>query len=222
MKKSTLAAAAAIVATAGTALYTAVPALAQMQADAPTRGPGAMMTTTMTWADAKAKADAAWTRLDVNGDGKLDSADRDAKMGKMFDNIDTNHDGSISRDEFMAHHRGMMDHDDKPGGPPPPPMADGKADGAGKGWHKRGMGGGMGGAMGMLRMADTNNDGVVTRAEYDASVKAMFDKADTNHDGKVTPEERRAAFMSMHGRRGGMGGQPAGQMPPPPAGDDDQ
>lgn len=231
MRKFTLAATAAILATAGTAAYVASPAYAQMDGHK-----GWDRNATITWADAKAKADAAWTRLDVNGDGKLDQADRDAKVGQMFDRIDTNHDGAISRDEFIAHHKGMMDHGrmdrGKPGEMPPPPPGEGPMAGKGHGWRHGGPGG-MGpdhGAMAMLKMADANNDGAVSRAEYDASVKAMFDKADANHDGKVTPEERRAAMMQMHGRMGGPGGQMNGgmgrglggdMMPPPPPGDDD-
>jgi hypothetical protein len=211
MTKFKLAAAAAILASAGTVAYVASPALAQM---APAKEWGRH--TTLTWADAKAKADEAWTRLDVNKDGKLDQSDRDAKMAGMFDKIDTDHNGSISKDEFIAHHRNMMDdHKDGKGNMPPPPMAGMEHDGPeGRGEHGRGhRGGGMmgHGAMGMLMMADANKDGVITRAEFDAATKAHFDKADANHDGKVTPEERRAAFGKMHARDG----EP---MPPPPAG----
>lgn len=181
MRTFTLAAAVAVLATAGTAAYVASPAFARMGEGADHAMPdrnATITSATSTWADAKAKADKAWTRLDVNGDGKLDQADRDAKMVAMFDRIDANHDGTISKDEFLAHHRTMMG---------------GARGGSGMMGHGPGA---------MLAMADTNHDGTITRAEYDASVKAMFDKADANHDGKVTREERRAAFMQMHRRDG--------------------
>jgi len=43
----------------------------------------------------------------------LNQADRDAKMAEMFDMIDTNHDGSISKTEFMEHHKKMMESGEK-------------------------------------------------------------------------------------------------------------
>ena len=88
------------------------------------------------------------------------------------------------------------------------------------------------GAMMMLHGADTNHDGKITHAEYDASVKARFDAMDTNHDGQISPEERKAARQKMRsemrahmGERGGeMGGMhhgpgdgPEGDDMPPPA-----
>jgi hypothetical protein len=81
----------------------------------------------------------------------------------------------------------------------------------------------------MEAMADTNHDGQISRAEFDAAAKARFDKADTNHDGKLTRAERHAAWGAIHTRHGkhsGMGhggmehggkmGDDMGDMPPPP------
>ena len=219
MKKLILGASAAAMMLGAGALYAAAPD-AKMP---PMRGEADR---DVTWADAKTKADGMWAKLDVNGDGKLDQADRDAKTAKKFDEVDTNHDGAISRDEFTAHHRGMkgpMGGADMP--PPPPPGAEspmaGGPDGPMRGHHgMRGGHGGrdmMGGPM-LAMMADADRNGTVTRAEYDAAVKAHFDAADANHDGKITREERRAAFRAMRPRaRDGepMSG-PMGDMPPPP------
>ncbi|WP_225205160.1 EF-hand domain-containing protein [Novosphingobium huizhouense] len=231
--------AAALVLGAGT-LYAAAPDGATPPAPpAPHRmhgGADADGDGTVTWAEAKAGADAMWAKLDVNGDGKLDQADRDARTAKKFDEIDTNRDGAISRDEFVAHHRAMKGPMGGPDMPPPPPGADGPPppgaegpmaggpDGPMRGPH--GMRGGRGGDMMMggpmlLMLADANKDGAVTRAEYDAAVKAHFDAADANHDGKITREERRAAFRAMRPRArdgepmGGMGGGMGDMMPPP-------
>ena len=214
MKKTTLAASAAVALTAATALYAVYPAFAE-----PGRDP--MGNGTETWADARAKADIMWTKLDVNKDGVLNAADREAKMAEMFDMIDANHDGSISKAEFMDHHKKMMEG----------------------GWKGRdgapgaGPGGGMGMMMGrgahmlheMAEKADTNHDKTITRAEFDTAVKARFDAADTNHDGQLTAAERRAAWMAMRGQHGGWGkgrgmrgnhgmGDDMGDMPPPPPG----
>jgi Ca2+-binding EF-hand superfamily protein len=187
MKKSTLAATAAIALTAATALYAVYPAFAE-----PGRDP--MGNGTETWADAKAKADMMWTKLDVNKDGVLNAADREAKMAEMFDMIDANHDGSVSKAEFMEHHKKMMEG----------------------GWKGRdgAPGAGMGMMMGpgarmlheMAEKADTNHDQTITRAEFDTAVKARFDAADTNHDGKLTAAERRSAWMAMRKEHGGWRG----------------
>ena len=72
---------------------------------------------------------------------------------------------------------------------------------------------------GMMR-ADTNGDGVVTKAEAVAFATKRFDRMDTNRDGKLDQTE-----LSARGPRGGhhggrrMGG---GNMPPPPPPADDQ
>ena len=100
--------------------------------------------------------------------------------------IDTDKSGSISREEFIAHHQQMKGPEGRDG--------DRKAGHGGRG-H-----GGMKGMMmggGMAMMADANKDGTVTRAEFDAGVKAHFDMADANKDGKITPEERRASMKAM-------------------------
>lgn len=207
MKKTTLAATAAVLITGSMAmLYGAIPALAQGGLD-PMGG------SSVTWAEAKTRADAMWTRFDVNKDGVLNEADRAAKMGQMFDTIDANHDGALSRAEFTDHHKAMMDGKGK--------HRDG-AEGHGPG---KGMGMGHGGGMlqKMAEMADTNHDKSITRAEFDAATKARFDKADANHDGKLTAAERRAAWAGMrkeHGWRGdhGRGHGMHGDMPPPPPG----
>ncbi|KHK92408.1 hypothetical protein LK12_06265 [Novosphingobium malaysiense] len=173
----------------------------------PGRGGGPMMDMdgngTVTRAEAKQASDAMFTRMDVNNDGKLDQADRqarhEARRAEMFAMLDTDNDGSISRDEFMAmspHGRGMggpgMD------GPQGPGMRG--ADGDGKGWHGKrhhGHHGRHGGMMRMAKMADTNNDGAVSKAEFDAAAEKHFAMVDTDNDGTITQAERQAAHAKM-------------------------
>lgn len=57
-------------------------------------------------------------------------------------------------------------------------------------------------ARGPMR-ADTDRDGVVTRAEASAEADARFARMDADHDGRVTPEERRAAMRAMRAERQG-------------------
>lgn len=59
--------------------------------------------------------------------------------------------------------------------------------------------------------ADANNDGAVTRQEYDASRDARFAQLDTNNDGQLTREERRAQ-RGERGPRGGRRGHGGGHM----------
>ena len=116
--------------------------------------------------------------------------------GAMFDRLDTNHDGNISRQEFMAgkpqmrEERVMVMRDGPDGAP-----VEGHP-GMGMEMHMRHMGEmhmgmGMHGGFGMhlFEMADANHDGRVSLAEAQAAALAHFDKADTNHDGKITPDE---------------------------------
>lgn len=233
MKKLTLAASAASLVLIG--MIGAGAVLAQ-------DGRVAGMDRTISWADFKARADEGFAKLDVNHDGVIDQSDRqamrDQMRNRMFDGMDKNHDGTVSRQEFDAEHG----HD----GPPPSPGMGPDGDhhdgdrmdgphGASMGGEHRG--GGMGGAMMFLRGADTNHDGKITRAEYDASVKMHFDGMDTNHDGQLSKDERKAAHEKMRaemqahmraedqGRGGDMGGMhhgpdqgPEGDGMPPPAG----
>jgi hypothetical protein len=215
--KFQIAAAAAFMATASMALYSASPAVAQkMDAD----GDKAV-----SWSEAKARSDTMWARLDVNKDGKIDPADRTAKMGEKFASIDTDKNGAISRDEFMAHHSQMKAGKEARDEMRGKWRGEGRAEGGnGRGMGGRGMGGRgmghhgmMGGGMRMLAMADTNKDGAVSRAEFDSMAKMHFDMADANKDGKITAEERRAMMGKMGMKRGHHGGTGAmGDGPPPP------
>ena len=165
---------------------------------------------TMTKAEFQAKGAAMFDKMDANHDGKLDTADRAAHEGQMFDRADANHDGALSRDEFMAvHQRG-----------PEGPAGAGKHHGGREGGPGRGHGGMM-----MLKMADTNKDGAVSRDEFLAAHARHFDMMDANHDGQVTQAERKAGREKMHAMSGMGGGamrhggkhgdHQMGDMPPP-------
>ena len=99
-------------------------------------------------------------------------------MAERFAKLDTDGSGGVSAEEMAA-------------------KREARGERAGKG--KRGMRGGhgmRGGGM-MMRMADTNGDGSITRAEFDAALEARFAKMDANGDGVVTQDERKAARDAM-------------------------
>ena len=118
----------------------------------------------------------------------------DGPMGDpnaAFDRLDTNKDGSISRDEFAKgrekriERRIVMRENGKDGDATP---KDGKEV---RKHVMRRHGGGPFGAT-MIIMADTDQDGKITQAEAEALALQHFDQMDSNKDGQVTPEERRA------------------------------
>lgn len=191
MKKLALAASLATVAIAGLA-YAADAPMGGNLMDRPA------MNQTVARADALARAGQMFDRMDANRDGKLDLADREARRTAAFDRIDANKDGAISRAEFTAmrpqggmgresmRHGGMRHEGMNHGG-----MNQGAR--MGHGMHGRGKMAGM-----MLRMADSDRDGAVTRAEFTAAATARFDRMDSNHDGQLTSAERQAARAAMH------------------------
>lgn len=130
-----------------------------------------------------------------------------------FEDIDTNHDGVISKAEFEAFHAAH----------PMPPHGRGEGIrgrmGGGMGWrfmamqemmmmrmhemHRDGLG-----AHFDLKAADTDHDGKISWAEFQAAanahLKERFDHLDKNHDGFVTEDE-------LHGPRGQWGGHGPGE-----------
>ena len=50
---------------------------------------------------------------------------------------------------------------------------------------------------GFMMLGDSNNDGKLTKAEFDAAQKARFDAIDADQDGKASPEEMKAHHDAM-------------------------
>ena len=205
MNKMILLGGAAMIAAAGAALA--------QDADAPRRMPMGDATRQQ----AVERADQMFARLDANHDGRFTPDEAQAMGGmrrrggpggpgaaggpdgpggqgargeRMFDHLDINHDGNISREEFGQAH---MRHG--PGGPGGPGMAGpppGGPDGAG------GPGGPGGPGMRGARMF--GEAGFITQAQFRERALARFDRADANHDGTLTVAERQAARGMMRQR----------------------
>ncbi|WP_294265183.1 EF-hand domain-containing protein [uncultured Sphingomonas sp.] len=150
-----------------------------------------------TQAEAMARADQRFAKLDVNRDGQL-SADelKGPRAARMIGRVDTDKNGAISQAEFRAaaanrFARADTDRD----GTIEPGERQNK-------WSKRG--GGRGGGERMLARLDTDRDGAISEAEFVAGAKQRFQKMDTNGDGRIDAAEMQA----RRGHRGGPGMTP--------------
>lgn len=120
--------------------------------------------------------------------------------GAMFDKLDTNHDGVISRQEFMAGHAQMRERhviimrQER--------MSNGKPGAEHMKMHMRGMGGD-GFVDHLFAMADTNHDGRISLKEAETAMLAHFDRMDANHDGRITPDEHKNVRIIMRQRQPG-------------------
>jgi Ca2+-binding EF-hand superfamily protein len=195
---------------AAVALLAGTTALAQATdaAQAPQRP---MADEVLTRAELQTKVRSHFAKADANRDGVLTAGEIGKRGGRMhrrmaamhggdgthadpsamFDRVDANHDGSISREEFAAHHQVRIEKRVVSRG-------DMAADAtAGRRMHRRH---GMAGMM-MLKKADSNKDGRVTLAEAEGAALHHFDTADANHDGQVTRDERRQMRQQMRAER---------------------
>ena len=189
------------------ALALAAAGAAYAAPEASKRGPDADANGVVTRGETQAHAGALFARLDVNKDGQLNPADREARreqrLAERFGQLDTDKNGQISRGEFAA----------RPTRPEAGPEA--KPDGHrgwhgghgggkhGGGWSGHGRGGMMMGGMmmgGRDMAADADGNGAISQAEFTAAALARFDKTDADKDGKVTKEERRAAREQMRAK----------------------
>ena len=155
--------------------------------------------TDMTRAGVQERTQKAFERMDANKDGKIDTADREARRKAMFDRMDADKNGQISSAEFSAMHANHQRGDRAGAGK--------QGEHAG---HKMGMRGQREAGKGMGRTADANNDGAITLAEMQAAALARFDRADADKNGTVTSAERKAQRDQMRQQMQQRRAQPAG------------
>lgn len=116
-------------------------------------------------------------QMDSNHDGAISKKEFDAFHNKHFKELDANHDGKVTQEEMQAAHPQMHEH------------------GRGDALINR-----------RFEAADTNHDGALTKEEAKdmPMLSQHFDEIDTNKDGKVTQEELKA-MMEEHRSEGGPG-----------------
>ncbi|BBC71178.1 conserved hypothetical protein [Altererythrobacter sp. B11] len=147
------------------------------------RGPGKDITRDQV----QQMATKAFARMDANGDGKLDQADRTERQQARFDKLDGDGNGAVTFAEYSAAQQKMRDAVSQRGG----------KDGADRPDRKRRFG--HRGAGMMRGQADANGDGTITAAEFQTAALTRFDAMDTDRNGTVTSQERRAAFPRKDG-----------------------
>jgi Ca2+-binding EF-hand superfamily protein len=169
------------------------------------RGPAAEVTRDQ----AIARAEQRFARLDANRDGRLTAEEARQAMqagmqqrqqrraerrtqrqaqgqgqgqgqGQAFERLDTDRNGSISREEF-AQRRALRGERGGRGG-------------------MRGMGGRGGERMGQRMFGE---DGMITRDEFRARALQRFERLDANRDGRVTVAERREVRQRLREERRG-------------------
>ena len=123
-------------------------------------------------------------KADADGNGTLSRAEVEKSMPRLaekFDQIDTNKDGQLSRDEMKAWKK-THKHAHKKGN---------KADRQAKAAER-------------FKHADTNGDGKISRAEAEKNAPRLakkFDAIDANKDGQLTQEELRAYRETKRSRK---------------------
>ncbi|HEX6218286.1 MAG TPA: EF-hand domain-containing protein, partial [Sphingomicrobium sp.] len=111
----------------------------------------------------------------------------------MFERLDTNNDGSISRAEFDAAHAARAARVDRNGDG----LRDRRMAGMMGKMHRRmGHFGGQ-----MFEMADANKDDRVSLQEAQDAAVRHFDTADANKDGRITREEMIQRHQQRRGQR---------------------
>ena len=134
-------------------------------------------------------------RIDTNGDGMISKAENRAMVEARFARMDADKDGMVEAGEGR---KGW-----------------GKR-GEGRGGKAKGMRGGRGGGAGMM-MADTNKDGAISKAEFDAQSAQRFAKLDTNSDGKIDATEMQAQREKARDKMKKMRERRGNTPPPPPS-----
>ena len=142
---------------------------------------------------------------DTNKDGKISKEEFAARQDALFTEIDKDKDGSITPKEMREYRQAKMeafraanprpereDAKAEDGKAPEGKRAERNADrehGGRPGHQGWGKHGGKGAGLGMLRWADTDENGQVSKAEFTAAGEKMFERLDKNKDGVISIDD---------------------------------
>ncbi len=119
-------------------------------------------------------------QADTNGDGKLSKDEAPERMRENFDRIDQNGDGFIDEKEMKQVAQLLS-----------------RAGGPGKGPAGAGAPGGGGILAGMMKQADKNGDGKLSKDEAPERMRDNFDRIDQNGDGFIDDQELQGMIGRM-------------------------
>lgn len=128
--------------------------------------------------------------MDTNHDGVVSRAEFNVFNAKRFKELDANHDGKITQEEVAQRHKGMAQRGTNAahGMPPEHPPVGGQARTGTTHLDER------------FNAADANHDGGLDRTEAAnmPMLSMYYDEVDANKDGKVTREEYFNAMPLLH------------------------
>ncbi len=129
-------------------------------------------------------------QIDQNHDGAVSLDEFKADSARIFESFDQNHDGVIDESELMnPPPREEPPRGGEPrNGQPPPERRD---DGFGRKDQSFGRDGNKPHLPPFFKNAEANGDGKITRAEFDADTPNRFAEMDKNHDGVLSRDEMR-------------------------------